>query len=388
MAEYVGTGPYWLDTIAGVGTNGKLNQTQPAAGAEGACDFSTTTTVRSIILSSSGTATSTTTTPAAIDGGWNILTADSDASTNLPAGRLIEAGTVAVTGVVSASQTDVGGTFFIRAIISVRTAAGAFTQLGSADSANINAIAGNAAFSCSVTIARTIIPVGSSLDINLFVNGRGVAITGQIFTLQRGNTTIVATTTGTNFTLPGQGLRYNYTRTQALIGVGTAVKQAITISLNKVVTAVGAISKQVLVSTRKAITGIGLATVRKTLSPLPKSVTGVGSFLTTKVISPLPKVAIGSGTDTVIKKDMLLPKVAIGTGVVTANRTISAARAFLITAVGTPVYNRSVIAARAFLVTAVGAPKVFLTLAQSIINRLTGGGTTVIVKKQTIIFDD
>jgi len=63
--------------------------------------------------------------------------------------------------------------------------------------------------------------------------------------------------------------------------------------------------------------------------------------------------------------------------------------AFLYTMTGTAIFARAIIAARTFTYTMTGTPNTLLQFSTTVLNRIVGGGGTTIIKKvTTYIFDD
>lgn len=227
---YEGTGPFYLRTESSSspdtpGNDGRLGSSAQGAGNQGVASFGTNTATRWIKLPWTGTETATAT-PGPADVGWEIFPADFDATVNLPCDRVIPAGNIVVQGHVNATSADATSNAFVRAYVSIKNeTTGAFTQIATGDSATFNPIVGNLNnWTLNANLAsRTVIPSGSSLHVSLFINGRGVAVTGQSFTLRRTGDGA----TDALITLPGAGLRYHFIKaaSDSTAGTDSVVRQ-------------------------------------------------------------------------------------------------------------------------------------------------------------------
>jgi len=122
-------------------------------------------------------------------------------------------------------------------------------------------------------------------------------------------------------------------------------------------------------------------TNRRTLS----AVATVIPALTRRTGKLLTAIATGTATKAV-RVGKLFANVAT---VVPAFAKVIQKGTFIITATVTPAFARAVTAARLFTATVNGAAKMFVQISDTILSRMvSGGGTTIIKKVTTLIFDD
>lgn len=90
-----------------------------------------------------------------------------------------------------------------------------------------------------------------------------------------------------------------------------------------------------------------------------------------------------------LTKQIGKPFLVATTGVATMSRRLSMIRNFSSSITGVASMSRSVIAARTFTAVTTGIAKLFVLIPDSVLNRMTGGGTvTTVVKKIINVFDD
>ncbi len=352
-------------------------------------NFSTSTTRRYLHLIPLTTTTATVT-PGNIGKGWKIDpdTMGATASVN----RVIPAGTWTFNANMVATTAQLAADTKLQAVVSrVNGTSGTGTILFTATSAATQLLVTAVDINwTSASQADFILGSADTIIVEFFVESIGVAVVGQTLTF---NINAAEASAGdAKVIFPGAVVLLYFTSASSA-GVGVTTRQTNYVRLgSKAVVGVGVVVapvKYVRLASKSAV-GIGV-----TPAPLkyvkPGIFAGVGIGVVT---APVKYVRLAAKASTAVGITTrqgnwvrLASKSATGIGVPVATRTVDAFRSF--TAVGTGVSSmtRAVIAVRTFLATAVGVPDGEVKIKLAILNRLTGGGTTI-VKKIIALFDD
>lgn len=162
----------------------------------------------------------------------------------------------------------------------------------------------------------------------------------------------------------------------------TPIKQ---VGINRAASTTGVTKVVKSVGKPLSVTTTGVATVIKSVGkPFSASTTGIATVIK-QVGKPF---AVSTTVLATMKKQVGKIFAANTTGVATMARVLSAFRTFSASTTGVASYTRSVIAARTFVATSTGVAKMYIQIADTILNRMTGGGTVIVKKVINYIFDD
>jgi hypothetical protein len=363
--------------------------------------FSTDTTDRWICVKPglSNSAASTSTNPAGraapITGqfGWQVLTTDMDAVSSTPASRIVAAGTVvALTLYLTSSALDAA---YANQNIVVNyykrtSSTPTFTFLDTATSASGSPSLAIAAKTASVTLAADwVFAAGETLHVEVWVRGRGIAVTGQTVTITTGNPTGVPDP-GADATLAlgsGVGLRYRYPRTVAstvpLVGARGAF--AVGKVLASTVLLAGAVNralvKAAIVASATLVGGFArrLTLARSAIATVPLVATRQPLLVLLRSFATLTTLVAARGS-------WVIGKVVVSTIALGATMTRLLSKNFVAAVVMVPGYARALQFARSFASGVALVARGAVQLPFDVLARMSGAAT--VIKKIITIFDD
>jgi hypothetical protein len=362
----------------------KLQDAAPAANSMTTANFATTTTRRKIAWRPGVGGNTTAATPGAATGlGYNILKAEMNRTVDLPSEALIQAGVWDFSVAFTTAQADAAGAAAkVEAWVYRRSAAGTFTSLFSVTMATGVAVtlagAKTAVFSSTSQPAFTF-ETDETLHVELWIDAQGVAVVGNIYSLDLGANTWV------NFpqiASQTQGILDHHPRSHSATAIGVATRQSNFVRFAaKVATAVGVapVPLKWIRQIPKTATAIGVTPVPSKYARLAaKTATAIGvATRQPNYVRLAAKTATAVGVATRQPNWIrLAAKSAAAVGVASYTRRIEAVRSFAATAIGIPSYTRAVIAVRTFAATALGVARGDIEIPMVALNRITSGGPT------------
>lgn len=133
-------------------------------------------------------------------------------------------------------------------------------------------------------------------------------------------------------------------------------------------------------------TMIGVATSSRYVRTIAKVATMIGVASTARLVLLQAKVATMVGNAIAVQNYVrLAAKVATMVGVATSTKALEMFRSFSATMVGVASSSKSLILVRQFTATMIGVASTAIQMPQTALNRITGGGTTVINKIFSIL---
>jgi hypothetical protein len=374
----------WDGTTPGGGDIRGLRQTAPAAMDGGVCSF--TTAIANITVDPFTTRSTTGTAQQDIFG-WAFYHVDpgigySGMDSTATAKRIIPAGTWSFAGTLAAPVLATT-TYGVQCSVYRLSTADARTLLFQVSAgANVTPTVAGAAWSAASSQPQFTLEDNESLLVTFQLYKTGTTLIAESITFR--------VTSAAQITVPSPGVRtLSLTSTFAASGVGVASTQRQTILLPKVAIGFGvaAFTRKITAARAFAATGVGVASTQRKTIPGTYIATGVGVATTQRKTILQAKLATGVGVATTQRKIILQAKVAIGVGVAGFTRFLLAFRAFSAVGVGVAGFARRVTAVRAFAVQAIGAPFMKVEMPQTALNRIVGGGTTI-VNVHVGVFDD
>lgn len=350
-------------------------------------NFSTSGTRRYLHLVPLTTQTATVT-PGNIGKGWKI---DPDTmGATASANKIIPAGTWTFETSMSATTAQLANDTKLQAVVSkVNGVSGTGTVLFTATSAAF-ALGVGASDQAWTSAGQPDITLGANdtIIVELFVESIGVVVVGQTLTL------IINAASGSSgdarTIMPGDVVT-KYFQSASAVGVGVAARGNNLIGITRSAQAVGVSSQgpRYIRLAAKSASMVGVSSKSLYVKPLPKTATLVGvAIQQPRWIRLASKSAqmVGVGVQQP-RWVRLAPKSAQATGVASMGKVLEAFRSFSAQMIGVPGFSRAIISVRQFVATMVGIPDGEVKIKFSILNRLQGGGTTII-KKVFQIFDD
>jgi hypothetical protein len=289
-------------TAGDVANSRALVATAPSADTTVKADFSTSTTRRKIQWKATGTQPNTATDSRAAGGpaagfGWHVPKAEMNRIANLPARALIPAGVWNFNVAFTTAQADAtGAAAVIEAWVYRRKADGTYTFLFTATSTGVAVTLAGAktATMASATQPALVLETDETVHVEYLVHAQGVAITGNIYTLDLGSATNVA--------FPA-AVAANYPRTLSFSATGSASTGPRAVATRKTVTVVATptYGRLITAARSRSVTAAATAAMAK-FSTMARSfvVTATGTARVRLDIpeAALDRIVVGGPVDT------------------------------------------------------------------------------------------
>lgn len=288
---------YWPDTDVGDGANNKrLDVDEPTNGNMGGSDFGTSTTVRWILHTPDGvnhTTPNQTADPGSADGkniGFNIRDADMQ---QVGHRRFIKAGTWDFTIRINAGVADVTNNVYrVGANVFKRTSGGTLTHLFFAQSATFAPALGPRTVTFTGSGPDVEFTDDETLQVEIWIKGKGLAITGQIIEVFRGTSLSESTTVD----LPAPGIRTIWLKTisGAATPAGALIRNA-RLQLTGAITPAGDIVRLPKMLRTGAVAPTG-AILKRSTQTLSGSIGPAGALLKRPQLTSLAGVVASAGS--------------------------------------------------------------------------------------------
>ncbi len=350
-------------------------------------NFSTSTTRRYLHLIPLTTTTATAT-PGNIGKGWKI---DPDTmGATASANKIIPAGIWTFETSMVASTAQLANDTKLQAVVSkVNGTAATGTLLFTATSAAFALLVTNSDQSwTSSSQPEVTCGADDTIIVEIFVESIGVVVVGQTLTL---HINAASGSSGDARTITPGDVVTEYFQSASASEVGVAARGNNTVKLTRSATGVGVATKQALTvrPAAKLATMVGVPAKLVYVKPGAALATMIGvATQQPRWIRLASKQAAAIGVAARQPNWIrLAAKSATAVGAAGFSRTLESFRSASAQMVGVPGFGRAIISVRQFVATMTGVPDGEVKIKFAILNRLEGGGTTII-KKLIAMFDD
>lgn len=386
---YEGVGPYYPWTGAGDGTSNNILQssdpgstnnttTTASVGTSGAGDYP----MKSLFGSNAKSTYSTT----AYADGYNMTAANTNAADGVSK-RQVAAGTWTMTGgvgITSGTGFPVGGSVTVRVNVYARqVTGGTYRYLGTLSGTGSPVALSTVTWTVTGSLSAVTLDVGETIHIEVWYTVPNALLTNYVLSHVVG--------TGYNLTLPGTGLRYLYSKSLAATSSSAAaISRRISLTA-KVATssAAGAMSRTITATRSLAATSSGVAAFARTLTGLRAfSASSTPVAIRQPFAIRLRPLSASSSSSAALQPFTisLAPKTATSSAVASIARLMN--KSLSASSTATAVFARQFQGLRALAATATSTGRMYVQISQTILNRMSGGGTTVVRKVMSIVFDD
>lgn len=230
--------------------------------------------------------------------------------------------------------------------------------------------------------SQIVLEAGETIQVTYTLSCTG-QVGGLVVNLQVGDS---STNNDTLFDVPSPGIRTQNIKANpavAAVGVAPAVLRRTGKPLSALSVGLAAAVRMV----RKPLPAatVGVASLSKRVAPNPLTATAAGGATVVRRTGK-PLVATGTGLAIVVRQTGK-PLLSTATGVASSARRVTGFRMFTATATGVASFARAFIGARYLPATAVGVARTWVNISTDALNRISGGGATVIRKVIFGLFD-